>query len=53
MSPSHDILGPLGRYDHPWEKKSTNKQKTKENKLTRKINAKFQIFADRSLRPLQ
>ena len=24
--PSHKTLGPLGRYDHPWDKKNTKKQ---------------------------
>ena len=23
---SHNILGPLGRYDHPWKKKQKKKQ---------------------------
>ena len=27
--PSHDNLGPLGRYDHPWEKKTKTKKQTR------------------------
>ena len=53
MSPL-EILGQLGRYDHPWEKK----QNKKTNKHASVIcllakNTKFQIFVDRSLKLLQ
>ena len=52
--PSYKILGPLGRYDHPWEKK--NKKQT--NKHASVIcclakNTKFYIFVDKSLKLLQ
>ena len=50
--PSHDILGPLGRYDHPWGKeKKTNKHASVIFLLAK--NGKFHIFVDRSLKPLQ
>ena len=54
--PSHDILGRLGWYDHPWEK--NNKKNKKTNKHASVIcllakNAKFHIFVDRSLKLLQ
>jgi hypothetical protein len=48
---SHDILGPTGRYDHPWEKKQTNKYASVIFLLAK--NTKFHIFADRSFKSLQ
>ena len=29
--PSRNVLGQLGRYDHPWEKKKTNKKNKQIN----------------------
>ena len=49
---SHDILGPLDRYDHPWEKpKKKNKHEFVIFLLAK--NTKFHIFAETSLKPLQ
>ena len=51
--PSRDILGPLGRYGHPWEKKKqqTNKHASVVCLLAK--NTKFHIFVDRNLKLLQ
>jgi hypothetical protein len=51
---SHDTLGPLDRYDHPWEKtkkKTTNKHEFVIFLLAK--NTKFRIFPERSLKPQQ
>ena len=54
--PSCDILGPLGRYDDPWEKLKEKKKQTNKHApvicLLAK-NTKFHIFVDRSLKILQ
>ena len=49
--PFRDILGPLSRYDHPWEKNKTNKHASVICLLAK--NAKFHIFVDRGLKLLQ
>ena len=50
--PSHDVLGQLGRYDHPWVKKKikTEKQTNKHASVIFFLakNTKFHVFADRS-----
>ena len=54
--PSRDILGPLSRYNHPWEKKQTKKQTNKHASvicLLGKKNTKFHNFIDRILELLQ
>ena len=56
--PSRKILGPLGWYDHPWEKekkKKTNKQTNKHASVICLLakNTKFYIFVDKSLELLQ
>ena len=50
--PSSDILGPLGRYDEPWEKKIKKNKHAPVICLLAK-NTKFHIFVDRSLKLLQ
>ena len=55
--PSRKILGPLDRYDHPWEKEKNKKQK-KTNKHASVIcllakNTKLHIFVDRNLELVQ
>ena len=48
--PYHEILGPLGQYEHPCEKnKQTNKHVSTIFPLGKNTN--FHIFADRILKP--
>ena len=54
--PSRDILGPLSRYDHPWEKNGKTNKKTNQHTSVICLlakNVKFHIFVDRSLKLLQ
>ena len=49
--PSRKILGPLGRYDHPWEKKEKKRINTHVIcDLSSGKNIKFDIFVDMSLK---
>ena len=53
--PSRKILGPLGWYDHPWEKEKKNEQTNKHASVICLLakNTKFHIFVDRILELVQ
>ena len=51
--PSPDGIGPLVRYDHPWEKKQSKNNKTsKHTSVIFLLIKKNNISADRSLKSL-